>query len=60
MAATETFPQDIWKNWQRVKKYPYLLGDFMWTSWNYLGEAGTLRLTATDGDKSGATEITVK
>lgn len=23
-----------------VKKYPYLLGDFMWTSWDYLGEAG--------------------
>ena len=23
-----------------VKKYPYLIGDFMWTSWDYLGEAG--------------------
>ena len=23
-----------------VKKYPYLVGDFMWTSWDYLGEAG--------------------
>ena len=23
-----------------VKKYPYVLGDFMWTSWDYLGEAG--------------------
>lgn len=21
------------------KKYPYLIGDFMWTSWDYLGEA---------------------
>ena len=23
-----------------VKKYPYLIGDFMWTAWDYLGEAG--------------------
>ena len=38
--GSETFPQDIWKNWQMVKQYPYLIGDFMWTSWDYLGEAG--------------------
>ena len=23
-----------------VKKYPYLVGDFMWTAWDYLGESG--------------------
>ena len=38
--GSETFPQDIYKNWEMVKKYPYLLGDFMWTAWDYLGEAG--------------------
>ena len=38
--GSETFPHDIYKNWQQVKKLPYLLGDFMWTSWDYLGEAG--------------------
>lgn len=38
--GTETFPQDIYKNWQMVKKYPYLIGDFMWTAWDYLGEVG--------------------
>ncbi len=38
--GSETFPQDIHKNWEMVKKYPYLIGDFMWTSWDYLGEAG--------------------
>ena len=38
--GSETFPQDIWKNWEMVKKFPYLLGDFMWTAWDYLGEAG--------------------
>lgn len=38
--GSETFPQDIWKNWEMVKKYPYLVGDFMWTAWDYLGEVG--------------------
>ncbi len=38
--GSETFPQDIYKNWEMVKKYPYLIGDFMWTSWDYLGETG--------------------
>lgn len=38
--GSETFPQTLAKNWAMVKKYPYLIGDFMWTAWDYLGEAG--------------------
>lgn len=38
--GSETFPQDIVKNWRMVETYPYLIGDFMWTGWDYLGEAG--------------------
>ena len=38
--GSETFPQDIVKNWNMVKEFPYLFGDFMWTAWDYLGEAG--------------------
>lgn len=38
--GSETYPQDIWKNWEMVKKYPYLIGDFMWTAVDYLGEVG--------------------
>jgi hypothetical protein len=38
--GSETFPQDIAKNWDMVKRYPYLIGDFMWTGWDYIGEAG--------------------
>lgn len=40
VVGSETFPQDIWKNWQMVKELPYLVGDFMWTAWDYLGECG--------------------
>lgn len=38
--GSETFPQDIAVNWAMVEQYPYLIGDFMWTAWDYLGEAG--------------------
>lgn len=38
--GSETFPKDIAKNWELVKKYPAILGDFSWTSWDYLGEPG--------------------
>lgn len=38
--GSETFPQDLAKNWKMTEKYPYLVGDFMWTAWDYLGEAG--------------------
>lgn len=40
VVGSETFPYEIGKNWDMVRKYPYLIGDFMWTAWDYLGEAG--------------------
>jgi len=38
--GTETYCQDINTTWPLVEKYPYLIGDFMWTAWDYLGEVG--------------------
>lgn len=38
--GSETLPPDLADNWEMVKKYPYLVGDFMWTAFDYLGEAG--------------------
>ncbi|TGY90966.1 hypothetical protein E5329_23475 [Petralouisia muris] len=40
VVGSETFPQDIPVNWAMVEQYPYLIGDFMWTAWDYLGEVG--------------------
>lgn len=40
VVGSETFPQDIVKNWRMVEHYPWLCGDFMWTAWDYLGEVG--------------------
>ncbi len=40
VVGAETFPVDIYDNWQLVKQLPYLVGDFMWAGWDYLGEVG--------------------
>lgn len=39
MVGSETMVADLPYNWERVKKYPQLLGDFVWSAWDYLGEA---------------------
>lgn len=38
MLGTETYPSSIYDNWSRVEKYPQLIGDFMWSGMDYLGE----------------------
>ncbi|MHA6523602.1 glycoside hydrolase family 2 TIM barrel-domain containing protein [Tessaracoccus sp. G1721] len=52
IVGTETMPFHIAGNWAMVKELPYVVGDFMWTGWDYLGEAGIG--TWTYGDESSA------
>lgn len=40
IVGTETYPPQIWQNWPLVQKYPQIIGDFTWTGWDYIGEAG--------------------
>lgn len=40
IVGSETFPKDLDINWELVEKYPRIIGDFSWTAWDYLGEAG--------------------
>jgi len=40
MVGTESMPGDIARNWGLVEQLPALIGDFMWSGWDYLGEAG--------------------
>lgn len=40
IVGSETLPKNLYHNWQLVKKLPNVIGDFMWTGWDYLGEAG--------------------
>ena len=55
MVGTESFPKDVDKVWRLTEKSPYLIGDFVWTAMDYLGEAGIGR-TGLSGDKPGEAE----
>jgi len=39
MIGTESFPLEALENWNQVEKYPFVIGDFVWTAVDYLGEA---------------------
>ncbi|QDK78297.1 glycoside hydrolase family 2 protein [Spirosoma sp. KCTC 42546] len=36
--GTETFAKEAFENWQQVEKHPYVIGDFVWTAMDYMGE----------------------
>lgn len=40
IVGSETNPGKIGCNWPLVTSLPYVIGDFCWTGWEYLGEAG--------------------
>jgi beta-galactosidase len=40
MACTESYPQSMFDYWAMVNDFPYIVGDFVWTAVDYLGESG--------------------
>jgi beta-galactosidase len=40
IAGTESFAMSIYENWKMATEKPYVIGDFVWTGMDYLGEAG--------------------
>lgn len=40
IVGTESFPMQIDYIWDLVERLPYVIGDFTWTSYDYIGEAG--------------------
>ncbi len=38
--GSENFAKEIGYRWPWVERLPYVIGDFTWTAWDYLGEAG--------------------
>lgn len=40
MVGSESMPGDIVGSWALVERTPAAIGDFIWTGWDYLGEAG--------------------
>ena len=40
MMQTESYPNDAWKNFRKAKDHSYIIGDFVWTAMDYIGESG--------------------
>jgi beta-galactosidase len=40
MMTTESFPADAFEQWALVHDHPYIVGEFVWTAMDYLGESG--------------------
>ncbi len=40
MLGTESYPMQAYENWQAVVRLPYVIGDFVWTGMDHLGESG--------------------
>ncbi|MCX6237611.1 MAG: DUF4982 domain-containing protein [Bacteroidia bacterium] len=39
MVQTESYPLDAFNSWMDVTDHPWLIGDFVWTAFDYIGEA---------------------
>jgi beta-galactosidase len=39
MMQTESYPLEAFKSWMDVTDHTYLIGDFVWTAFDYVGEA---------------------
>lgn len=46
IAGTETWLHTAYDSWQETERLPHVIGDFIWTAWDYLGEAGLGRVVA--------------
>ncbi|WDF66866.1 glycoside hydrolase family 2 TIM barrel-domain containing protein [Sphingobacterium oryzagri] len=40
IVQTESYPRDAFANWKLVQENNYIIGDFVWTAMDYLGESG--------------------
>lgn len=52
MMQTESYPADAWKNYRKAKDNTYIIGDFVWTAMDYIGESGIGRWYY-EGDVAG-------
>jgi len=48
MACTESYPRATFDDWAMVNDFPYIVGNFVWTAIDYLGESGLGRATLRD------------
>lgn len=48
IVGTETYPQHAYDTWQATQHLQYVIGDFVWTAIDYIGESGLGRVNIDD------------
>lgn len=55
ICCTESKPREMEAYWEDVERYPFVIGDFEWTSHDYIGEAGIgKRMYVEPGEEANA------
>ncbi len=52
ICCTESRALEAARYWDAVERLPYVIGDFTWTSYDYIGEAGIGKAEYVDADES--------
>ncbi|MBR1585992.1 MAG: DUF4982 domain-containing protein [Clostridia bacterium] len=43
--GSENYPKEVGQHWPLIEKTPWIIGEFTWTAWDYIGEAGIGKAT---------------
>lgn len=57
MMGTESFPNQAFENWEAIERLSYVIGDFVWTGMDYLGESGIGSSALREATKASAPSI---
>jgi len=52
--GSESYPRAALLSWQGAAENPNVIGDFVWTAWDYIGENGVGRWEVSDAPRPGA------
>ena len=49
--GSESYPRAALQSWQATERSPHVIGDFVWTAWEYIGEVGGGRWEVTGEER---------
>ncbi len=52
--GSESYPRAAFSTWQSTVENKNVIGDFVWTAWDYLGENGVGRWEVSDAERPGS------
>jgi len=53
IVGTESYPNRVFQNWQMIEKSSWVIGDFVWTAIDYIGESGLGRTSLRPAQRPG-------